>query len=72
MGAKETSPMEPRSKKTRSKNYLDVRARSNGRLVTPFPFTSFSHILAKRKVPYPSCSPPSHKEAFGTRRALSY
>lgn len=71
MGAKETSPMEPRSKKTRSKNYLDVRAQ-NGHLVTPFPFTSFSHILAKSKVPYPSCSPPSHKEVFGTRRALSY
>lgn len=32
MGAKETFPMEPRSKKTRSKNYLDVRARTNGRL----------------------------------------
>lgn len=28
--------MEPRSK-----NYLDVRVRTNGRLVTPFPFTSF-------------------------------
>lgn len=40
-GAKETSPMEPRSKKTRSKNYLDVRAWTNGCLVTPFPFTSF-------------------------------
>lgn len=29
MGVKETSPMEPRSKKTRSKNYLDVSAQSN-------------------------------------------
>lgn len=33
--------MEPRSKKTRSKNYLDVRALKNGRLVTPFPVTAF-------------------------------